>query len=396
LTSSYFEGTTCPLAAFGHDRDGKKGKLQVNYGLLTDECGRPVAVSVFKGNTGDPKTLVPQVERVQDKFGIKTLVLVGDRGMLSEKQIDVLKEKEGVQWITALRSGAISELVKGGHLQLGFFDERNLFELAHPDYPGERLMACRNPELAKLRAHKRESLLEATGKELEKVRGMVARGKLKGRDAIGVRVGKVVNKYKVAKHFMLEIQDDGFMFHRDEGRIEAEKALDGMYVVRTSVPKKRLDADDTVRSYKMLSQVERAFRSMKTIDLSVRPIRHRLEDRVRAHIFLCMMAYYVTWHMVAAWRPMLFCDEDQAAKKTRDPVAPAARSEAAMKKVRTKKLDDGTEVHSFNTLLKELATIVRNVCRRLGAGTDESTFDVYTTPNAKQQQAYDLLERIKV
>ena len=186
------------------------------------------------------------------------------------------------------------------------------------------------------------------------------------------------------------------MFHRDEGRIEAEKALDGMYVVRTSVPKKRLDADDTVRSYKMLSQVERAFRSMKTIDLSVRPIRHRLEDRVRAHIFLCMMAYYVTWHMVAAWRPMLFCDEDQAAKKTRDPVAPAARSEAAMKKVRTKKLDDGTEVHSFNTLLKELATIVRNVCRRLGADADESTFDVYTTPNAKQQQAYDLLEQIKV
>lgn len=396
LTSSYFEGTTCPLAAFGHDRDGKKGKLQVNYGLLTDECGCPVAVSVFKGNTGDPKTLVPQVEQVQDKFGIKTLVLVGDRGMLSEKQIDVLKEKEGVQWITALRSGAISELVKGGHLQLGFFDERNLFELAHPDYPGERLMACRNPELAKLRAHKRESLLEATGKELEKVRGMVARGKLKGRDAIGVRVGKVVNKYKVAKHFTLEIQDDDFTFHRDEERIEAEKALDGMYVVRTSVPKKRLDADDTVRSYKMLSQVERAFRSMKTIDLSVRPIRHRLEDRVRAHIFLCMMAYYVTWHMVAAWRPILFCDEDQAAKKTRDPVAPAARSEAAMKKVRIKKLDDGTEVHSFNTLLTELATIVRNVCRRLGADANESTFDVYTTPNAKQQQAYDLLERIKV
>jgi len=396
LTSSYFEGTTCPLAAFGHNRDGKKGKLQVNYGLLADGRGCPVAVSVFQGNTGDPPTLLPAVQQVRERFGIETLVIVGDRGMISQTQITALQTLEGVDWITALKTGAIRDLMADGHLQLGLFDERNLFELTHPDFPGERLVACRNPELAKLRTHKRQALLEATVTELEKVRAMVARGTLKGRDAIGVRVGKVVNKYKVAKHFQLEIHDDRFAFQIDAARVAAEAALDGIYVIRTSVPAARLDATDAVRHYKQLSDVERAFRALKTIDLKVRPIRHRLEERVRAHIFLCMLAYYVEWHMREAWRPLLFGDEDQAAKRTRDPVAPAKRSTAALRKVHTKVLDDGTPVHSFPTLLKELSSIVRNVCRPRSAGAEAPTFELTTTPTPTQHRAYELLKTITV
>ena len=396
LTSSYFEGTTCPLAAFGHDRDGKKGKLQVNYGVLTDARGCPVAVSVFKGNTGDPKTLLPQVARVQERFGIEQMILVGDRGMISQVQITALQARAGVDWITALKTGAIRELVQTGHLQLGLFDERNLCEFAHPDFPGERLVACRNPELAKLRAHKRQALLDATVKELEKVRRMVARGTLRGRDAIGIRVGKVVDKYKVAKHIALAIADDRLDFSRKEAQIAAEAALDGLYVVRTSVPPERLGAADAVRHYKRLSQLERAFRSLKTLDLKVRPIHHRLEERVRAHIFLCLLAYYVEWHMREAWRPLLFADEDQAAKLTRDPVAPAQRSAGALRKVHAKVLDDGTPVHSFQTLLKALSAIVRNVCRRRGAGPTEPTIEIVTTPIPPQQRAYDLLNTITV
>ncbi len=396
LTSSYFEGTHCPLAAFGHNRDGKKGKLQVNYGLLTDVRGCPVAVSVFKGNTGDPPTLLPEVQRVRERFGIEQLVVVGDRGMISQTQITALQALAGVDWLTALKTGAIRALVADGHLQLGLFDERNLFELTHPDFPDERLVACRNPELAKLRAHKRQALLAATVKELDKVRGMIARGTLKGRDAIGVRVGKVINKYKVAKHLRLEIHDDRVAFQIDEPRVAAEAALDGIYVIRTSVSSERLDAADTVRHYKRLSDVERAFRSLKTIDLKVRPIRHRLEARVRAHIFLCVLAYYVEWHMREAWRPLLFSDEDQAAKQTRDPVAPAQRSVAALRKVHTKVLDDGTAVHSFSTLLKDLSRLVRNVCRPRGANSDAPTFELVTTPNATHQRAYDLLKTITV
>ncbi len=396
LTSSYFEGTTCPLAAFGHDRDGKQGKRQVNYGVLTDARGCPVAGSVFPGNTGDPKTLLPQVERVQERFGIARLVLVGDRGMISEVQITALKAREGVDWITALKTGAIRALVAGGHLQLGLFDERNLFELRSPDFPGERLVACRNPELATLRARKRQALLEATAKELEKVRRMVARGQLTGRDAIGVRVGKVINKYKVAKHFRLDIREDAFAFRIDEAQVAAEAALDGLYVIRTNVAPERLAAGDTVRSYKQLSAVEHAFRSLKTLDLKVRPIYHRREVRVRAHIFLCLLAYYVEWHMREAWRPLLFADEDQAAKATRDPVAPAKRSAGALRKVHAKVLDDGTPIHSFQTLLKALSTIVRNVSRRRGARPEEGTVEIVTTPAPEQQRAYDLLTTIRV
>ena len=399
LSSSYFEGTACPLAALGHNRDGKKGKLQVNYGLLTDARGCPVSISVFEGNTGDSTTVLPQLRNVRDRFGIKNFVAIGDRGMITQTQIDELKgdkDSATIAWITALKTQAIRTLVEDGALQLELFDERNLFELKHPDYPGERLVACRNPELRKLRGHKRRSLLEATARELEKVRGMAARGKLKGKDDIGVRVGKVIDKYKVAKHFVRDIRDDGFDFHIDEQKVAAEAALDGVYVIRTSLPKERVSTEDAVRSYKMLSNVERAFRSMKTMDLKIRPIHHHLEKRVRAHIFLCMLAYYVEWHMREALRAMLFCDEDQDAKKTRDPVAPAKRSQAALEKARSKVLDDGTAAHSFQTLLKMLSAIVRNVCRVPGARTEASTFDVVTTPNAQQRRAFDLLEKIKM
>ena len=396
LSSSYFEGVTCPLAARGHNRDRKKGKLQVNFGLLTDPRGVPVSISVFKGNTGDPKTLLPQVKKLREDFAVEKFVLVGDRGMIAQKQIDALREIGGIDWIAALRPEAIKKLVTSGMIQLGLFDERNLFELIHPDFPEERLVACRNLELAKRRSQKRKSLLEATVKELDKVHRMVQRGRLHGKDDIGVRVGKVVNKYKVAKHFTLDIHDTALGFTIDQEKVAAEASLDGIYVVRTSLSKRRISDDDVVRSYKRLAQVERAFRSLKTIDLKVRPIRHRLEHRVRAHIFLCMLAYYVQWHMLEAWRPILFSDEDQQAKLTRDPVAPAKRSEEALRKVQSKNLDDGSAVHSFQTLLKLLSGIVRNVCRIPGGELDTPTFDVLTTPNAKQQRALDLLGTIDV
>ncbi len=396
LSSSYFEGVTCPLAARGHDRDGKKGTLQVNYGLLTDGRGIPVAVSVFKGNIGDPKTLLPQVDTIRKVFGLERCVLVGDRGMIAQTQIDALRTIDGMDWVAALRPAAIRRLVEGGALQMGLFDERNLFELTHPDFPDERLVACRNPELAKRRAHTRTSLLEATANELEKVRRMVGRGRLRGQDNIGVRVGKVVNRYKVAKHVRLTIEDTRFDFDVDADSVAAEAALDGIYVIRTSLPAERMSAEETVRSYKRLTQVERAFRSLKTVDLQIRPIHHRREHRVRAHIFLCMLAYYVLWHMLEAWRPLLFCDEDQHAKTTRDAVAPATRSEAALRKVHSTTLDDGSEVHSFHTLLTLLSGIVRNVCRVPGAPSDAPTFDVVTTPSATQQRAYQLLETIAV
>jgi transposase len=396
LTSSYFEGTTCPLAALGHSRDGVRGKLQVNYGLLAGPGGCPVSVSVYNGSTSDPTTLLEQVTKVRDAFGIKNLVLVGDRGMISQKQIDQLKDVEGVDWISALKTGGIRELLKSGHLQLGLFDERNLFEMTHPDFPGERLVACRNKELARLRAHKRQDLLAATTKELEKVQGMVARGALTGKDKIGVRVGRVINKYKMAKHIALAIDEKRFSYEIRADQVQAEAALDGIYVIRTSLPKERMGAFEAVRSYKRLSDVERAFRSLKSIDLLVRPIRHRLEDRVRAHIFLCMLSYYVEWHMTEAWRPLLFADEEQQAKAKRDPVAPAKRSDAALAKVASKRLDDDTIAHSFRTLLTELSGIVRNTCRLPGADSSEPTFQVTTTPNPKQARALALLEQIRV
>ena len=394
LTSSYFEGETCALAKRGYSRDGKKGTLQINYGLLTDRRGCPVAVSVYPGNTGDAKTLLPAATKLCEDFGLNTVVLVGDRGMIGQKQVEELRDVKNMEWISALRTGAIRKLLEGGELQMGLFDERNLFELTHPDFPGERLIACRNPELAKLRAFKRESLLDATVGELQKIQAMVKRGRLKGKDKIGIRVGRVINKYKVAKHFDLKIVDGELEFRIRQDRVKAEAALDGIYVIRTSLSEEQISSDDAVRSYKLLTQVERAFRSFKTMDLKVRPIRHRLEDRVRAHIFLCMLAYYVQWHLQEAWRPLAFGDEDQEAKAVRDPVAPAQRSEAALRKVHGRILEDGTTVHSIRTLLANLSGIVRNECRRRDAPDDEPAFPLTTTPSAIQRRALELVATI--
>ena len=297
LTSSSFEGATCPLAKIGYSRDGKPGTLQVNYGLLTDARGCPVSVSVFEGNTADPKTLLPQVEKVRDSFGVASLIMVGDRGMISNVQIEAMRKLEGTGWITALKSGAIAKLADAGQLQPDLFDERNLISLASEDFPGERLIACRNPELAKLRAMKRKDLIAATEGELVKVAAMVATGKLAGRDRIGIRVGKVIGRYKMAKHFDLDIQDAAFSFSINEERVAAEAALDGLYVIRTSAAEAEMSAEAAVLNYKRLAEVERAFRTLKGVDLQVRPIRHRLEERVKAHIFLSMLAYYVQWHL---------------------------------------------------------------------------------------------------
>jgi transposase len=395
LTSSYMEGTTCPLAKFGHNRDGKRDKPQVNYGLVTDGRGCPVAVSVFDGNVADSKTVAPQVTRLRESFGLRDVILVGDRGMLSHSTLEDLRQQDGMAWITALKSSQIRSLLEDGHLQLGLFDERNLFEFHHPDYPSERLIACRNPELATLRARKRESLLTATEAELDKVRRMVASGRLRGRAEIGLRAGRVINKYKVAKHFALTIEDRRFECSRRKARIAVEASLDGIYLIRTNVSAARMSATDAVLNYKALSQVERAFRSLKTIDLHVRPIHHRTADRVRSHIFLCMLAYYVEWHMREAWRPLLFADEDWIGKALRDPVAPARRSDAAEEKVASHRTADGRPLHSFRTLLQNLATIVRNRCR--ARGQDESAvFNVSTTPSPEQRHAMTLLKGIAV
>ena len=396
LSSSYFEGTTCPLAKLGYSRDGKKGLLQVNYGLLTDARGCPLAVSVHEGNVADSQTLLPEVKRLREEFGVEQLVMVGDRGMICSKAIEEMRSTQGIGWISALRSASIRALVEQGQLQLGLFDERNVVELNSPDYPGERLVACRNPELARLRAHKREELLRATEGNLDKIKARVDAGKLAGQDDIGVRVGKLVNQYQVAKHFELAIGEASFTFARKTEAIAAEAALDGIYMIRTSVRAAQMDASACVRNYKSLANVERAFRSLKTIDLKVRPIHHRTADRVRAHILLCMLAYYVEWHMREAWRELMFADTDQQAKATRDPVAPAKRSKAALAKAARHMLDDGTPAHSFATLLAELATIARNTCRTPNAPPDAPTFTLLTTPNAKQQRAFELLQQIRL
>jgi len=394
LSSSYFEGNSCPLAKIGYSRDGKRNTPQVNYGLLTTRAGCPVAISVYEGNTADASTLMPQVDQLRKQFGLERLVLVGDRGMISHKAIGELRHLDGLAWITALKSSQIRALVQGGDLQLGLFDERNLFEFSHPDFPSERLIACRNADLGRLRAHKREALLTATEQELRKVKTRIENGSLAGRDKIGVRVGKVVNKYKVGKHFALTIAESDFTFKRLDQQVAVEAALDGIYIIRTSVPKKQMSSAETVRSYKALAEVERAFRAMKTIDLHIRPIHHRLENRVRAHIFLCMLAYYVEWHMREAWRELMFADEDLERKKHRDAVAAAERSEAALEKVATRKLKDGSLVHSFRTLLEDLSTIVRNTCEARVGTKRGSTFQMTTLPNPAQQLALNLLQEI--
>jgi hypothetical protein len=394
VTSTYFEGRKCPLAKFGHSREGRPDKLQIVFGLLTNGEGCPVAVEVFEGNTGDPKTLPAQIKKIRERFAIARVVLVGDRGMLTEARLrQDLRPIEGLDWITALRAPALQALAAGGTLQLSLFDQQDLAEITHPDYPGERLIVCKNPLLAEERARKRGELLEATQRELATIAAATARGKrpLRGQARIALRVGKVLGRRKVGKHFTLEITDTSFRAARDEAAIAREAALDGVYVLRTSVAVDRLPTAEAVRSYKRLAAIERAFRSLKTVDLKVRPIHHRKADRVRAHVFLCMLAYYVEWHMRRALAPMLFDDDDQAAGEAerRSVVAPAPRSPRAKAKALTKRTDEGEPVHSFHSLVRHLRTIVKDHMRLKSDAAIE--FDKITTPTPLQQRALDLL-----
>ena len=394
LSSSYFEGKTCPLAKRGYSRDGKKGTLQIVYGLLCDVAGRPIAIEVFEGNTGDPATLATQVAKIRDRFGLSRVVLVGDRGMITEARIrEDLDSVEGFSWITALRGPAIRSLVEAGHLQPSLFDQTYMAEITSPDYPGQRLIVCRNPLLAEQRRHKREELLEATERELAKIVQATARTRrpLRGADKIGVRVGKVINRYKVGKHFAVQIDDDSLTYERKPQRIAEEAALDGFYVIRTDVPATALDAEQTVRAYKGLAKVERAFRRIKSVDLQIRPIHHRTSDRVRAHVLLCMLAYYVEWHMRERLAPVLFDDEDPAAARALQPspVAPAQRSPSAQRKAATKRTDDDRPIHSFQTVLADLATITKNRIQPSVPGAD--SFEKTARPTSNQQRMLDLL-----
>ena len=394
LSSSYFEGKTGPLAKLGYSRDGKKGTLQIVYGLLCDADGRPIAIEVFEGNTGDPATLATQVDKIRNRFGLARVVLVGDRGMITEARIrEDLADIEGLNWITALRGPAIRDLVKAGRLQPSLFDQTDMAEIASPDYPGQRLIVCRNPLLADLRRHKRQELLDATERELAKIVTAVTRTSkpLRGSDKIGLRVGRVINRYKVAKHFVVRIGDDSLAYERKDQRIAEEAALDGFYVIRTDVPETALDAEQTVRAYKSLSKVERAFRRLKTVDLKIRPIHHRLSDRVRAHVLLCMLAYYVEWHMRQRLAPALFDDEDPAAGRVlqSSPVTPAQRSPAAKRKAAAKRTGDDMPVHSFQTVLADLATIAKNRIQPSVPGAE--SFEKITRPTLNQQRILDLL-----
>jgi transposase len=398
VTSSSYEGRTCLLAQFGHNRDGEKGLPSIVYGVMTDGEGRPIAVEVYPGNTGDPTTVVDQVEKLRQKFGLSRVVLVGDRGMLTPPQIEKLKEHPGWGWITALTSGAIRRLVEKGALQLSLLDEKNLAEIASPDYPGERLMVCHNPLLEEERGRKRQALLEATEKGLAKVAKEVARRRKKPlKEAeIGLKVGKVLGRYKVGKHFDCRIGEGSFQWARRENSIQQEAQLDGIYVIRTSEPPERLSAEDTVRSYKSLSEVERAFRSLKGIDLLVRPIRHRTENRVPAHIFLCLLAYYVEWHLRRAWAPLLFEDEERPEeRKRRDPILPAKASASAQEKKRSHRTAEGLPVHSFETLLAELASRAR-VTYGLQKEDSNVTFQQVPEPTPLEARAYELIRLFPV
>lgn len=390
VTSTYFEGRTCPLAQDGHNRDGKRDKVQIVFGLLCTAEGCPVAVAVFAGHTGDPTTLAPQVHQLSERFGVQRVVLVGDRGLITAARIREDLRPAGLAWITALRTAAIRHLVEQGALQLSLFDERDLAEITSPDSPGERLIVCRNPLLAEERARKREALLRATEEALAPLAAATRRARqpLRGEAEIGKRVGAVLGRYKVGKHFRIEISPTSVAYARDDARIAQEAALDGLYVIRTNVAAEQLSATETVRAYKRLSATERAFRSFKTVDLHVRPIYHHLADRVRAHVFLCLLAYYVEWHMRQALAPLIFDDEDPAAGEAQraSVVAPAQRSPGAQRKAQRLRTEDGTAVHSFTTLLQDLATVAKNRVRLGGVEVD-----IVTTPTPLQQRAFDLL-----
>jgi Transposase DDE domain len=389
LSSSWVTGRCCPLAARGYSRDGKKGLPQIEYGLLTDPAGRPVAVRVFPGNTADPTAFTAIVQTVKDTFKLKDMVMVGDRGMITSARVQELRDLGGFGWVTALRAPAIAALAADdGPLQMSLFDQVNLAEITHPDYPGERLVACRNPALAQERARKRLALLEATDIELAKIVAAVVAGRLSGAGKIGVRVGKVVGRYKMAKHYTLTITDDTFVFTRDQDQITAEAALDGIYVIRTTIGPEQMDAAKVVATYKSLARVERDFRSIKAIDLDLRPIHHYTETRVRAHVFICMLASYLVWHLRQAWAPLTFTDENRPDHA--DPVAPAQRSHAADAKAATKTTTDELPARSFTALMDHLATLTRNHLRV--AGHDQSGFDLLAIPTPTQRRAFELLE----
>jgi len=395
LTSTYFEGHTCPLAQFGHSRDGKKGQVQIVFGLVCNAVGCPVAVEVFEGNTGDPTTVAPVIKKLRQRFALRRVVLVGDRGLLTDARIrEELKPVEGLDWLTALRHSTIRTLVDSGVLDLACFARTDLVELMAAAYPNERLIACCNATLAQERARKREALLQATERELEIIRQATLRAKrpLRGQGTIALRVGKVLNRFKLRKHFVLDMTDEGFQYRRKLQSIAAETALDGVYVLRTSVPPEALDTVSTVCAYKSLATVERAFRSLKTVDLHVRPIGHRLADRVRAHVLLCMLAYYVEWHMRQALAPMLFDDDDTTTAEAQraSVVAPAQRSPRARRKAQTQQTDDGRPVHSFQTLLHDLGTITKNQIRFVQSPLE--TTEMLTKPTPLQQRALDLLQ----
>lgn len=393
VTSSYFEGRTCPLAKRGYSRDGKRGKLQIVFGLMCTAEGCPVAVEVFDGNVGDPATLASQINKLKQRFGLEHVVLIGDRGMITEARISETVKPAGLNFITALRAPAIHSLAEAGTLQLSLFDERDLAEISSPDYPGERLIVCRNPLLADERTRKRNELLEATEQELLDIQARVRRARrpLRGKDKIAFAVGAGVNRYKVAKHFAVTITDDDLTFERQSEQIDAEAALDGIYVLRTDLAPETLDATATVRAYKDLATVERAFRSLKTVDLEVRPIHHRRAQRVRAHVLLCMLAYYLEWHMRQALKPILFDDHDKAAADASRAsiVAKAERSDAADRKAATKRTHDNLPVHSFRSLLADLATITRNTMA-MTQSTD-AAFVLYPKMTPLQERAFQLL-----
>lgn len=392
VSSAAFEGRSCPLAKLGYARDGVRGRLQVVYGLLTNKDGCPVAVQVFEGNTADPSTVAAQVGKLRDRFRLSQVVVVGDRGMLTRARIDEDLRPAGLGWVTAIRAPAIKALAEAGAIQPSLFDEVDLAEIDHPDYPGERLVVCRNPALAAERARKREELLAATEAELHKIEAATRRAKrpLRGRDRIGVRVGKVINRHKVAKHFQIQITEDGLTFRRDHTRIAAEAALDGIYVIRTNVGAEHMSAEEVVSSYKRLAHVERAFRIYNT-ELDVRPIHHRKAERVKAHFFICMLAHYIEWHMLKRLAPILFTDDDKTTAQAQrsNPVEPARRSPQAQAKARRKRTQDGQPVHSFRSLIADLATIAANRIRP--QDTAVPPFDMITTPTPIQDRAFKLL-----
>ena len=392
VSSSYFEGRTCPLGKLGYSRDGKLGLPQIIYGLLCDQDGRPVAVEVFTGELHDDATLPSQISKLKDRFGLSRVVVVADRGMVTKANIELLSETDGVDWITALKAPTIKKLARSGVFQPSLFDEQNLGEITDPgEFPGERLVVCRNPLVGAQRSRKREELLAATETDLALIKARVDRGTLLGAAQIGLAVGPALKRYRMKKHFQIEITDTDFTYARDTDRIAEEAALDGFYILRTSLTETDLSAGDVVRAYKNLEQAERAFGSLKGPDLQIRPIHHRLEDRVRAHVLICMLAYYLTWHLKAAWKPLLFTDEDRPVSP--DPVSKAVRSPAAQQKARTKRTSTGQPAHSYRTLLAELATQTRNTTRLHGHA---ATFEKLTQPTPLQADALDLAEHAPV